>query len=107
MRYKIGDIVKFKGDLRIIPSYNCDDNIEHLVVHGSTTINNDKYRTEFAKVRHIYEEYYLVAFPTDRSYDNTGYTCLGFKEDVLELVKPKTPRTIEGLNKEYLEQLST
>ncbi len=90
-KMKVGDRVKFvdkkSGDS--IPSFGADsDGIpKKKIVHGSTIIN-ESYDRDYAKIVDTYNEYYIVEYMSVRKNDvETGnHVRLGFKENVLELV---------------------
>lgn len=93
MKFKIGDNVKFTRTPFI---YFCDSYPANIppdkIVHGSTTIGSKYLKEVTPEIVDIYEEYYIVKFPTD---NKNGYTQLGFEEDMLELVAPKVKFSIE------------
>lgn len=89
--FQIGDIVKFKGiDLsgNSVPQYYYESNSSipaSLIKHGGSVVGPD-YPKNFAEVKAIHEDYFIVEFPSANRGEGAT-TTLGFKEDVLELVR--------------------
>ena len=88
MKFKIGDTVKFKNkkdkifDDRVSGFYCEHDGIpKEKIKHGQTIVSSN-YNKEFAIIKDIYKEYYLVGYKDVHN----DLVVLGFKEEDLELI---------------------
>lgn len=91
MKFSVGDIVKFKkviNNIYHVFDYKAEwDGIpDELIIHGTTVLDKEYYKKNFATIKAIHNEYYIVNF----FGDNGWYVQLGFEEKSLELVKRKS-----------------
>ena len=92
MKFKIGQKVRFIPEIeenRNVGTYETNwfayPIPDEYITHGNTNIGIEYYNGKYAIIDNIYENFYLVKFPTE---NRKGYTTLGFKEDRLVSLAP-------------------
>jgi len=76
MRFKIGNIVKFKVNGKYIPDYYTFNLTG--IIHGNICFKENK-----GIIKNIQDEYYLISYISEANRE----VILGFKEDVLEFLE--------------------
>jgi len=81
MKFKIGQIVKFKND--DTTNYSTDHNgiPPEMIIHGIANVGKH-YKEHFAKIVDIFKEFYIVSWINGLNREMR----LGYKEESLELV---------------------